>query len=372
MGIFLPGMLEGGKIRVIVAGGGTGGHLFPGIAVAQELRKTGNVDVLFIGTDKAMNVDALCRYGFPLKTIQVEGIKGRGILGTVRALAMAPLAVCQTLAILREFRPHLILGVGGYVSGPVTLGGWLMRVRTAIQEQNSIPGLTNRILSRIAERIFISYPESKDYFPTRKTILTGNPIRRELFDSIVENKGQGDIFSVLVLGGSQGAHRLNELVVGTLTSLEDLKERLYFIHQAGEKDEVWVRDAYRQAGFKAEVSAFINQMGRAYGRADIVASRAGAGTLAEVTALGKPSLLIPYPYAANDHQKVNARCLEKAGAARVFTQTGLRPEILAKEIRSLYEDKSALKSMASRSLQRGKANAAALIAEECLRMIGAR
>lgn len=363
-------MYEAKRIRIIVAGGGTGGHLFPGIAVARELMSKGDVSILFVGTDRKINVEALHRYGFSFKMIRAEGIKGRGVVGTVRALTMLPLAIFQTLAILRDFRPHLILGVGGYVSGPVTLGGWLMGIKTAIQEQNSIPGLTNRILGRIVDRIFIAYPESENYFPGQKAILTGNPVRQDLLDSFGKGREVADLFTVLVLGGSQGAHRINELITAALADLNDLKERLYFIHQTGEKDEVRVRGAYQQAGFEATVSAFINDMGWAYSRASVVVCRAGAGTLAELTAIGRPALLIPYPYAANNHQEVNARCLERAGAAKVYLQADLRPDILAREIKSLYEDQGALKNMASRSLTLGKSNAAALIAEECLKMIG--
>lgn len=365
-------MDETKKIRITVAGGETGGHLFPAIAVAEELKTSHNVGILFIGTDRKMNREILSRYGFPLQTIQVEGIKGRGLLGTIRALAMIPLAIGQTLAILRGFQPHLILGVGGYVSGPAILGGWLLRIRTAIQEQNSVPGLTNRILGRIVDRIFISYPESQSYFPSGKTMLTGNPVRRNLFSPGTKNEGANSLFTILLLGGSQGAHHLNEILTAALADLSDLKEKLYFIHQTGQKDEAWVKEAYQQAGFKAEVTAFIEDMGRAYAQADLVVCRAGAGTLAELTALGKPSLLIPYPYAADNHQQINAHCLEKAGAARVFAQSGLRPGDLAKEIRSLYADQSALKNMARRSLERGKANAASLIAGECLQMISSR
>lgn len=365
-------MQEARRLRIIVAGGGTGGHLFPGIAVAEELRSRANVQVLFVGTNKKINVEALHRYRFPLKTIQAEGIKGRGLVGAVRALVMIPLAIFQTLAILRDFRPHLILGVGGYVSGPVTLGAWLMRIKTAIQEQNSIPGLTNRILGRIVDRIFISYPETRKYFPGQKTVLTGNPVRKDLFNSMARGKETSDLFTVLVLGGSQGAHRVNEVIASALDHLEDFKEKLYFIHQTGEADETWVQGAYHRAGFKAAVSAFIDDMGGAYRQAGLVVCRAGASTLAELTAFGKPSFLIPYPYAANNHQEVNALSLEKAGAAKVFRQASLKPENLAKEIKSLYADQSALKNMAGRSLARGKANATALITEECLKMISSQ
>lgn len=358
------------KIRIIVAGGGTGGHLFPGIAVAEELRSGGKAEVLFIGTDRKINTEVLRRYGFTLQTIQAEGIKGRGLIGGLRALFMVPRAIFQTLAILRGFRPHLVLGVGGYVSGPATLAGWLTGIKTAIQEQNAVPGLTNRILGHIANRIFISYPESKDYFPAQKTVLTGNPIRRDLFRSVAKDSGAKGLFTILILGGSQGAHRLNEIVAEALAKLGDLRDSLRFIHQTGEKDEGWVQEAYHQAGVKGEVAAFIKDMGWAYGQADLVLCRAGASTLAELTALGKPSLLVPYPYAANNHQEVNARCLEKAGAARVFTQSVLRPEILANEIRWLYRDREALRAMANRALERGQANAAALITRECLGMIG--
>ncbi len=362
-------MQETDRFRVIIAGGGTGGHLFPGIAVAEELRDRHNVNVLFVSTDKKMTLAALGRYGLRVETIRAAGIKGRSILEALRALAMLPSALLRSLAILRDFRPQFILGVGGYVSGPVILGGRLMGRKTGIQEQNSAPGLTNRILGRMVDKVFISYPESERYFPKAKTILAGNPVRRELLEGRVKAREAQDDFGVLVLGGSQGAHRLNELMTAAFPELADIKERCFFVHQTGERDESWVRDAYRAAGFKATVSAFVTDMACAYARADLVVCRAGAGTLAELTALGKPSLLVPYPFAANNHQELNARSLEKSGAARVLIQAELTPAGLAAQIRSLFEDKDARRNMAARALERGRANAAALIAEECLKTI---
>ncbi|MFH1146802.1 MAG: undecaprenyldiphospho-muramoylpentapeptide beta-N-acetylglucosaminyltransferase [Pseudomonadota bacterium] len=359
---------EAKTTRVIVAGGGTGGHLFPGIAVSQELRQRG-VDVLFVATENRLTLDALNRYGLPVRTIKAEGIKGHSPIQVIRALAIVPSAIFDSIAILRSFRPQLTLGVGGYVSGPVTIGAWLMRMKTAIQEQNSVPGLTNRILGRFVSSVFIAFPESEGYFPARKTVLTGNPVRQELLNSMLKEHERGQLFTVLVLGGSQGAHRLNELMTESLAELRDMGGMLSFVHQTGKQDEDWVRSAYEGLGFKARVSAFINDMGSAYSEADLVVCRAGAGTLAELTALGKPSLLVPYPYAANNHQEGNARSLEKDGAAKVLIQADLTPSGLAAEIKALYNDRNLLEGMVSSALKRGKARAASLIADECLRMI---
>ena len=356
------------KNRVIVAGGGTGGHLFPGIAVSQELRQRG-VEVLFVATENRLTLDALKRYGLPVRTIKAEGIKGHSPMQVLRALAIIPLAIFHSVAILRDFRPQLTLGVGGYVSGPVTIGAWLMRMKTAIQEQNSVPGITNRILGRFVDGIFVAFPESEAHFPARKTVLTGNPVRQEVLNSMLKDHDRRRFFTVLVLGGSQGAHRLNELVRESLDELKDLRSTLSFIHQTGEKDEDWVRAAYEEAGFRARVSAFINDMGSAYSEADLVVCRSGAGTLAELTALGKPSLLVPYPYAANNHQEGNARSLEKDGASKVLVQKDLTASRLAAEIKALYKNRDLLEGMASSALKRGKAKAASLIADECLRMI---
>lgn len=361
-------MHEAKTTRVIVAGGGTGGHLFPGIAVSQELRQRG-VEVLFVATENRLTLDALNRYGLPVRTIKAEGIKGHSPIQVIRALAIVPSAIFDSIAILRSFRPQLTLGVGGYVSGPVTIGAWLMRMKTAIQEQNSVPGLTNRILGRFVNSVFVAFPESEGYFPARKTVLTGNPVRQELLNSMLKEHERGGVFTVLVLGGSQGAHRLNELMAESLAELSDISGTLSFVHQTGKQDEDWVRSAYEELGFKARVSAFINDMGSAYSEADLVVCRAGAGTLAELTALGKPSLLVPYPYAANNHQEGNGRSLEKDGASRVLIQADLTASKLAAEIKALYNNRNLLEGMASSALKRGKARAASLIADECLRMI---
>lgn len=351
----------------MIAGGGTGGHLFPGIAIAQELLNRNNVEILFVCTRKPMTINALKRYNLPVRTIEAAGIKGAGLFGTLRALSLLPAAVYQSLCILRGFRPQLIVGVGGYVSGPVIVAARLLGLKTAIQEQNSVPGLTNRLLGRLVDKIFIAYPESKDFFPGEKTLLSGNPIREELLRSTGKEEER---FTILILGGSQGAHRLNELMTSALNHLSEWRDKLSFIHQTGEKDAPWVQAAYEREGFEARVSSFIDDMSRAYQQADLVFCRAGAGTLAELTALGKPALLVPYPFAANNHQEGNARSLEKSGAAKTFVQAELTPEILTGEIIFFYQNRGALEEMAARSLAVGKPRAAASIADACLKMIG--
>ena len=326
-------------MRLIIAGGGTGGHLFPGIAVAEEfLARSPENEVLFVGTSHGIEARLLPKLGYPLALISASGMKG---LGTVKKLLSAGRLLygyAQSRKILKEFRPDLVLGVGGYASAPIVLAARGMGIRRFIHEQNAAPGLTNKILGRFVDRIFISMPESASFFRKEITLMTGNPIRKEILWGFQERvRSAGDAFSVLVFGGSAGAHRVNTALLEALPHLESVKQRLRITHQTGEKDLERVAEGYRSHGFQAQVKVFIENMSAAYGAADLVICRAGATTIAEVTACGKGCIFIPFPYAADDHQRKNAESLITRGAGFMILEEDLSGEVLAGEILSLME-----------------------------------
>ncbi|GFO56064.1 UDP-N-acetylglucosamine--N-acetylmuramyl-(pentapeptide) pyrophosphoryl-undecaprenol N-acetylglucosamine transferase [Geomonas sp. Red276] len=331
-------------MRLIVAGGGTGGHLFPGIAVAEEfLARAPENEVLFVGTSHGIEARMLPKLGYKLATISASGMKG---LGTTRKLLSAGRLLygyAQSRKILKEFRPDLVLGVGGYASAPLVLAARGMGIPRFIHEQNAFPGITNKVLGRIADGIYISMPESAAFFPEGSTLLTGNPIRKEILWSFHERiPTEGNGFSLLVFGGSAGAHRINTTLIEALPFLAGVKDRLKIVHQTGQKDVEEVRAGYQAAGFQAEVLPFIDDMSAAYGAADLVICRAGATTIAEVTACGKACIFIPFPYAADDHQRKNAESLINRGAGFMILEEDLSGELLAKEIVSHLENPEGL------------------------------
>jgi UDP-N-acetylglucosamine--N-acetylmuramyl-(pentapeptide) pyrophosphoryl-undecaprenol N-acetylglucosamine transferase len=340
-------------MRVIIAGGGTGGHLFPGIALAEELMARPGNDVLFVGTTRGMEAKVLPREGYALETIDVSGLKGTGAAGVLRGLVRLPRALAQSRRILKRYRPDLVVGVGGYSSGPMVLAAALARLPTAILEQNSIPGITNRMLGRVARRTFIAFDASRRFFPARRTALAGNPIRRRLHGSSARPPAGR---TLLVVGGSQGAHALNELVVGALGEAPGMVTRV--IHQTGEADLASVQARYAALHVDADVRAFIDDMEAAYAAADLVVCRAGATTIAELTAIGKPVIFVPFPFAADDHQYWNARALADAGAAIVHRQAEVTGAELAIDIAGLLGDPTRLGEMASRARAFGRPQAA--------------
>lgn len=357
-------------MRVLIAGGGTGGHLFPGLAVAEALRADGaQVEVRFVGTRNGLEARLVPEHGYPLDLIDVAGIKGRGLAGLRDALRL-PGAALQSLRLLRRYRPDVVLGVGGYAAGPVVLLAALLRYPTAILEQNSVPGITNRALGRVVDRVFIAFPEAASFFPQKRTALVGNPIRAALLGGpSVQRAGAAVTPRLLVLGGSQGAHAVNELVTAAAGELVKLlgRDALPRIrHQTGQKDEETVRARYQDLGIdiggQVDVKAFISDMAAAYAEADLVIGRAGATTLAELTALGLPALLIPFPAATDDHQTRNARFLAEGGAARLLPQASTTPALLADEIAALCQDPTRLAAMARASRSLGRPDAAAVVA----------
>ena len=358
-------------MRMIVTGGGTGGHLFPGIAVAEEmLRRFPQGRILFVSTDRAIDNKMLAACSFEKKAIACLPLKGKSVLATIKSAAQLPISLWQALRIVQDFKPQLVLGVGGYVTGPVVLAARLMGVKTCIHEQNSIPGMANRMLGKIVDQIYISIPGSEKFFPQGKAVLTGNPVRSEILKVADQEKDHAENKTVLVLGGSQGAHRVNVLMVEAF-SANQFACPVQVRHQTGNSDEVWVRKAYAAAGVTAQVSSFITDMAAAYREADLVVSRAGATTLAELAVLGKPAILVPFPYAADDHQTTNAAFLVRGGAALMFREQDLDGAKLLGVIMGLLSDAPRLQGMAARMREYARSEATAVIVEKSIELLAA-
>ena len=358
------------EIRVIIAGGGTGGHLFPGIAVAKEFEKRySQADIRFVIGQRKMESEILSRLGYPQETIQVKGIKGRGGREGFMALCSLPYSLFQSFSILKRFTPHLVLGMGGYSAGPVCLAARIMGIPTAIHEQNSFPGLTNRLLARVVDRIFISWAISGEHLSGPTPYLTGNPVREELVSGPDASKRTTRGFTVLVLGGSLGARAVNRAFAATLEILKTKGKMLNVIHQSGETDYDRVIQDYEERGIKGDIVPFIQDMGEAYGRADLVVGRAGATTVSELAALGKPSILIPYPFAANRHQEINAKMLAQEGGARVILEENLDGEALSGLLMKYMDDERALEEMGRCAARVGRRDAAKVIVDHLEEMM---
>lgn len=321
-----------------------------------------------MGSRRGLEGSLVEKEGYALKTIDLASLKGKSWFRKIGALLGVPRSLVQAAGVLRAFRPDLVMGVGGYASGAVVLAAWALGYRTFLQEQNVFPGLSNRLLGRFVDRAFISFAESAGHFPEGKAVLTGNPVRRRLRPE--KRAAAGGPFTLLIFGGSQGARRLNRTMIGVLPRLRDLKGKIRFIHQTGEKDFPEVRTAYEREGFEAEVSPFIPDMERVYGLADLVLCRAGATTLSELMALGKPAILVPYPFAANDHQTLNAESLVKAGAALRVSDGELSPEIVNRFLRELAADPSRLKKMGEQASALARPEAARDIVNLCYGITG--
>lgn len=351
-------------MRVLIAGGGTGGHLFPGIALAEEVvtRHPKN-DVVFVGTTRGLEARVVPQNGFVFEAITSRGLKGMGVVKLLAGLLTLPLSFFESWRLLRKYRPDVVVGVGGYSSGPVVLSAWLMRIPTAIQEQNALPGLTNKVLGKFARAVFVSFEEAAAWFAETKSHVLGNPIRKKLLENFLRSKTTHDRFTVLVFGGSLGAKGLNSRVLDALPHLEDLKGELRVIHQTGKNDLEAVKQGYAARDFPADVREFIDDMAEAYLGADLVICRAGATTLAELTCCKKASILVPFPFATDDHQTVNAKALVDAGAALMFQEKDLTGELLAKTIRELKADPARITKMERAAGIIGRPEAAREIAD---------
>lgn len=352
-------------MRMIVAGGGTGGHLFPGLAVAERVAGSAPQSVLFIGSSSGIEARVIPRTAFAFRALSIRGLRGRGWRGAAQLVAQLPAAVAHAWRALGEFHPDVVLGVGGYASFPVVLAAWLRRVPTVLLEQNAHPGLANRALGRLASRVCTTFPEANAYFPRRTVVLTGNPVR--LFATAPPAPRTG--FTLLVFGGSQGAHRLNEAMREAAPALRAAIADLRIVHQTGAADRAALEARYAELGIEAEVREFIDDMGVAYQRADLVVCRAGATTVAELTALGKPAILVPYPFAADDHQRANASVVAARGAGILILDRELSGAGLADTIGALAGDRPRLAAMAEAARQLGVPDAAARVVETCREVV---
>jgi UDP-N-acetylglucosamine--N-acetylmuramyl-(pentapeptide) pyrophosphoryl-undecaprenol N-acetylglucosamine transferase len=357
-------------LAVVIAGGGTGGHLYPGIAVARELqrREPGSV-VTFAGTARGIEARVIPREGFGLDLLRSAGLKGTSLAARARGVALLPLGGMDAWRILSKRRPDLVIGVGGYSSGPVVLAASLRGIPTMLLEQNAVPGLTNRLLARVVSAAAVTFDSTVSFFG-RRAFVAGNPIRQEFLSttgSDVAGATGETAPRVLIFGGSQGAHAVNMAMVEAAPRLAD-RGGVAITHQTGERDLERVRDGYRQAGLVARIEPFLYEMEREMKNADLIICRAGATTIAELTAAGKPSVLIPLPTAADDHQRKNAEVLQHAGAAEVIEQKELSGALLAERIVGLMSDPQRRQHMARAARALARPDAARVIVDRALEL----
>ncbi len=354
---------------MIITGGGTGGHLFPGIAVAEEvLHSVARSQILFVATDRETDAKVLSGRSFPFVPLRSQGIKGKSMVEKLMALLKLPLGLWEAWGIISRFKPDVVLGVGGYVTGPVLLAAWLKQIPTCIHEQNSVPGLANRILAKLVRKIFVSIPGSEKRFPAQKCVHTGNPVRKEV-RAMASGEKKGGVFTLVVMGGSLGAHSINTMMIeGARLIRRTLPDGFNIIHQTGSKDTKKVRAAYEDAGIPARVASFFSQMPFVLAKANLVVARAGATSLAELTVMGKPMILVPYPSAADNHQEINADWLVNAGAAVKCRENETTGMDLARTILDLVKNESKREVMADMAHGLGEPNAAANIVRQCLDM----
>lgn len=354
-------------MKVALAGGGTGGHVFPAVAIAEELkRRDPNLQLMYLGKKGSLEERVAAEKMIPFRSIIVEGLPSGNVLKKLRSTLSAAVGVVQSLAILFRFRPQAVIGTGGYVSLPPVLAARILRIPTVIHEQNCVPGKANRMAARFADVLAVNFEKSSQYFRGKTSRAVGNPIRSDFLPRRLETADRADSrrklglnpdkFTVFLLGGSRGAHSLNVAMVDALPHLDPRRFQLVFM--TGKEDYRWVRDACDRAGLSAVVFQFIDDMVIAYTAADLVVSRAGASTLAEIAAVGLPAILVPYPHATDRHQELNARAVVEAGAAEIIMNGELGGKGLADRINALSQNEQALSLMRSRSKQFGKPDAA--------------
>ncbi|PYS42918.1 MAG: undecaprenyldiphospho-muramoylpentapeptide beta-N-acetylglucosaminyltransferase [Acidobacteria bacterium] len=320
-------------MKVIIAGGGTGGHLFPGIAVAREIqRRDPGSTILFVGAEQGIEARIVPKEGYELRTLPIGGIKGVGVGRQVRNLMGMVSGGLKAQKILRQFNPDVVIGVGGYASFPMLSAAILGGYPRIVMEQNAIPGLANRVLGKWVDFAAVTDARTQSYFGQR-SVVTGNPIRPE-FKSIPP-KVHVPPYTILIFGGSQGAQSINRAVIDALENLDNWKDRLRFVHQTGERQLEDVRRAYVTKGFQADVRVFFNNFHEQYAAADLIVSRSGATTVAEIKAAGRAAVLIPFPFATDDHQTKNARAMADENAAVLISNADLTGKRLAESVREL-------------------------------------
>ena len=344
-------------MKVLIAAGGTGGHIYPGIAVANEImRRNETSEVLFVGTARGLEKKLVPENGYQLSLINSAGLKNVGVVGKVKGMAVLPRSFVEARKIIRQFRPHVIVGAGGYVSGPVLLMGAIMGVPTLVMDSNALPGFTNRRLARFVEKAALTFNEALPYFG-KKGVVTGNPVRHEFFD--VAAKERGEERHILIFGGSQGSRAINNAMKDALGPLADFAGRLTITHQTGEADFEAIRLAYSESKFAgSDIRPFISDIFVEFGKSDLIICRAGATTCSEIAAAGKAAIMVPLPTAADDHQRKNAESLQAAGAVKMILQTQLTGETLATAIIALIDSPELITEMEKAVKALGRPDAA--------------
>jgi UDP-N-acetylglucosamine--N-acetylmuramyl-(pentapeptide) pyrophosphoryl-undecaprenol N-acetylglucosamine transferase len=352
-------------MRAILAGGGTGGHIIPALAIAQELKQQYDAEVLFIGTARGMETRMVPAAGFPLRLVQVGALNKVSLKTRLKTFLGLPRAVFEARRILRAFHPEVVIGVGGYASGPAMLAAVLTRIPTLAFEPNAVPGFANRLVARWVCAAAVHFPETAGYFRDAK--VTGVPVRKAFFE-IADRPAAAK--SLLVFGGSQGARAINQVLIQCLPNLIKQVPGVHVVHQTGERDFNDAQAAYSSLGSAVEVYRFIDDMPGFFSRADVILCRSGASTVAEITAAGKPAVFVPFPRAADDHQKRNAEALEQAGAAIMLEEARLTPASLIETISSLFGDPVRLRHMAAAARRLAHPSAAHDIARMAANLAG--
>jgi len=338
-----------------MAGGGTGGHVIPAVAVARELKSRGHQPI-FVGTRTGFEAKLVPASGFTLEFIEIGGLKRVGAAQTLRTLAQLPASIATSFSLIARFQPSAIFSMGGYAAGPVTLAAWFNYVPIVIMEPNAVPGLANRMMGRFAARALVSFAETQRFFPAGRSEITGLPVRCEFFN--LGPKPQNDRLTILVTGGSRGSRTLNNATRDSWPLLRDAPFHVRLIHQTGtEAHEAIARD-FANAGVDGEVVPFISDMPAAFAQADLIVCRSGAGAVAELAAAGKPSILVPFPFAADDHQLRNAEAFAKAGAARLVLDREMTGQRLSEEISRLAANPAELQQMGAKARGFAHPNAA--------------
>ena len=344
-------------MKVLIAAGGTGGHIYPGIAVAKEiLRRNDSSEIRFVGTERGLESRIVPENGFQLSLIESKGLKSVGLMGKLAGIALLPKSFLQARKVLKEFKPDVVIGAGGYVTGPVLLMASLMRIPTLAMDSNALPGFTNRQLARFVTKAALTFEEALPYFGN-KGVVTGNPVREEFFD--VKPKSRGDKLNILLFGGSQGARAINLAMIDALQHLSNEKSQLDIIHQTGKLDFDTVKKGYADNNWNdSDIREYISDMVNQFEKTDLIISRAGATTCAEVAAAGKVAIMIPLPTAADDHQRKNAEALENNGAAKMILQNDLNGESLANVIKEFINSPEKITEMEKAAKKMAKADAA--------------
>jgi UDP-N-acetylglucosamine--N-acetylmuramyl-(pentapeptide) pyrophosphoryl-undecaprenol N-acetylglucosamine transferase len=349
-------------MKLLIAAGGTGGHIYPGIAVANEIvRRDAASEVLFVGTSRGLETKIVPENGFQLSLIHSVGLKSVGAKGLLKGIAVLPKSFLEARKLLKEFRPDVVVGAGGYVSGPVLMVASALKIPTLVMDSNALPGFTNRRLARFVDKAALAFKEALPYFGN-KGIVTGNPVRKEFFE--LGEKQPNEKLTLLVFGGSQGARAINNAVIDSLGEMNGLKERITVTHQTGDADFEKIRSAYQEAGWtSAQVRTYISDMMNQFAQTDLIICRAGATTCAELAAAGKPAIMVPLPTAADDHQRKNAEALERAGAAKMILQSDLNGKVLANTISDLISSPETLRSMGNAARTLARRDAASVTAD---------